>query len=1219
MRRRLRRHARLLCGALAILVIAGLAYGLRSAGPVHAQPARATSAPGPKAQSPSKAVAAVASPQALTVRLARPASAAHRPVAAPARRNARRAGPPSGAPSQRALAQALRQSTGLSPSEVTSRPVCGRPTPGHASCAARTLVHRSGGARVRPRVTPQRSLGQVRPARAPGARPGSVPWTRAPQPATPAYLQQAYDLSYLSQSGGGGDTVAVVDAYDDPSAEADLNVYRTTFGLPACTTANGCFKEVNQSGGPAPLPPAQPDWQQEISLDLDAVSAICPRCHILLVEASSSSFSDLQAAMNTAHLLGANQISASWSGTQDTVPTVFHTFSGVATVAATGDYGYAGDGEDNYPAALPSVTAAGGTSLAPAAGSGARGFSEGAWSLDGSGGGGSGCDLHYSRPSYQPAKGCTGRAYADLSADADPSTGLAVYDHGSWSLIGGTSLSAPLIAGYYAITGASAGTPRWAYTNSGLLNDVVSGSTGACAARISYICQAGPGFDGPTGVGSMSGAVITGAPGIGGPSVSSGSSAGNTYAQSVRSRAATIAAGVYRNGLDTNWWVEYGTTTAYGLQTPPSDIGAGSAPAAVTGYPSGLLPGSVYHYRIVARNGLGTTYGYDYTFTTPTDPSPAPTAAFAVSSGATAPGAAVTFDASSSAPGGSISDYSWNFGDGTTADSGTAAIAAHPYAARGTYAVTLTVTSGGQTDTSTQTVTVDDPPTAAFTLSETAVAPGTPVALNAATSAAGAGGSLTDYSWSFGDGTFADAGASAGATHTFNAPGTYTVTLTTTDDLDVTATVSQQITVATFTVSPQLPSPGAPVTFTALPPGPAGGTATDYIWDFGDGSTADTGSTPSAIHTYAASGRYPVTLTTKTSTDGSATSNASSTSDASVAVDDPPTAAFSPSAPAVAPGTPISFDGSASRPADGRSIADYSWDFGDGSHPKDKGTSTGATHTYTSPGLYAVTLTITDDLGGTATTSHQVMVDQPTASFATSPTTLTANTPATFDASGSSTFASAIVDYTWDFGEGAVDARASSTATHTFASAGTHPVKLTVTDQLGFADSTTQYVVVSPAVAQAAGTPPSPAPVISPSPVPPGSPPAAPAGLAASVTGSGRQRVAHALAHGLALGLTINQSARVSFQITVPLAQTKLGRRVSQHSPFAKRRRKAPFVLLRRAQTLAAGGYAITFKLSRAVIGQLVPTRPLVMTIRVTVDGAGGQKLTRIATYTLTR
>jgi subtilase family serine protease len=384
-------------------------------------------------------------------------------------------------------------------------------------------------------VTPQRSLGQVRPASAPATQPGPVPSAQAPLLGTPAYVQQAYDLSYLSQAGGGGDTVAVVDAYDDPTAEADLGVYRAKFGLPACTTANGCFKKVNQTGATAPLPVAQTDWEQEISLDLDAVSAICPQCHILLVEAKSSGFSDLQTAMNTAHSLGANQISASWSGTQSTVPSVFHTFTGVATVAATGDYGYADGGQDNYPAALPNVTAAGGTSLTPATGSSARGFSEGAWSFDGWNGGGSGCDLHYNRPGYQPAKGCTGRAYADLSADADPSSGLEVYDNGSWSLVGGTSLSAPLIAGYYAITGAAAGTPRWAYTNSGRFNDVVSGSTGACAANIAFICQAGPGYDGPTGVGSISGAVITGAPGIGGPSISSDSGT-NSYTQNVDSR-----------------------------------------------------------------------------------------------------------------------------------------------------------------------------------------------------------------------------------------------------------------------------------------------------------------------------------------------------------------------------------------------------------------------------------------------------------------------------------------------------------------------------------------------------------------------------------------------------------------------------------------------------------------------------------------------------------
>jgi hypothetical protein len=121
------------------------------------------------------------------------------------------------------------------------------------------------------------------------------------------------------------------------------------------------------------------------------------------------------------------------------------------------------------------------------------------------------------------------------------------------------------------------------------------------------------------------------------------------------------------------------------------------------------------------------------------------------------------------------------------------------------------------------------------------------------------------------------------------------------------------------------------------------------------------------------------------------------------------------------------------------------------------------------------------------------------------------------------------------------------------------------------------------------------------------------------VTGSGRQRVAHALAHGLPLGLVINQSANVGFQITVPWDETKQGHRLIQQATFSKRRRKAPVVLLRRTQTLAAGGYEIAFTLSRSLIAQLASGRPLVMTVRVTVAGANGQKLTRTATYTLTR
>ena len=309
----------------------------------------------------------------------------------------------------------------------------------------------------------------------------------APQPGTPAYLQQAYDLAYLSQNAGTGETIAIVDAYDDPNAESDLAAYRAEFGLPACTSANGCFAKYDQNGGTSYPATVDAGWELEISLDLDAVSALCPNCHIDLVEANTAGTSDLAAAQLVAGTLpGVSAISDSWDDAltfrqeRNFLTAGDWTFPGITTVAASGDLGYPGSATNDFPAALPGVTAAGGTTLQPDSTSGVqnvRGFTESAWS-----GAGSGCNLWQAKPSYQTDTGCTGRSYSDISADADPNTGMQVYDtdDGGWVVVGGTSEASPLIAAYDAVVGSASQGPAWAYSNDTLLNDPSSGSNGTC-------------------------------------------------------------------------------------------------------------------------------------------------------------------------------------------------------------------------------------------------------------------------------------------------------------------------------------------------------------------------------------------------------------------------------------------------------------------------------------------------------------------------------------------------------------------------------------------------------------------------------------------------------------------------------------------------------------------------------------------------------------------
>lgn len=304
-----------------------------------------------------------------------------------------------------------------------------------------------------------------------------------------------------------------MDAYDDPNAEADLNTYRSTWGLSACTTANGCFRKVNQSGG-TNYPSANGGWAQEISLDLDMVSAVCPNCHIILVEASTASLTNLGSAVNEAASLGATEISNSYGGGESALDTsydsTYYHHPGVVITASTGDSGYGVE----YPAASQYVTAVGGTSLTKAGNS--RGWSESVWSTSSTEGTGSGCSSYDPQPSWQASVSnitsvCSNRALADVSSDADPATGVDVYDsysyqgYSGWLVFGGTSVSSPTIASVYALAGNAASVTygSYPYSHTGALNDVTSGSTASCG---SDLCTAGPGWDGPTGLGTPNGA-----------------------------------------------------------------------------------------------------------------------------------------------------------------------------------------------------------------------------------------------------------------------------------------------------------------------------------------------------------------------------------------------------------------------------------------------------------------------------------------------------------------------------------------------------------------------------------------------------------------------------------------------------------------------------------------------------------------------------------------
>lgn len=327
----------------------------------------------------------------------------------------------------------------------------------------------------------------------------------------PADLQDAYKLDVTK---GAGNTIAIVDAQDDPNAESDMATYRAQFGLPPCTTANGCFRKINQDGAASPLPAPDRGWASEIALDLEMVSAVCPDCSIVLVEANSANDIDLGRAVNTAAAqAGVVAISNSYGSSEDSTNTSwcssYFMHPGIAVTASNGDSGYGAEA----PASCQYVTAVGGTSLVKADSD--RGWTETVWNSGGGEATGSGCSAFELKPAWQTDPGCSRRTVGDVAAVADPRTGVAVYDtYGGtgWEVFGGTSVGAPLIAGVYGLAtpaGASDFPSSYLYANPSALFDVTEGNNGTCGSN-PYLCTAEVGYDGPTGLGTPNGSAAFG-------------------------------------------------------------------------------------------------------------------------------------------------------------------------------------------------------------------------------------------------------------------------------------------------------------------------------------------------------------------------------------------------------------------------------------------------------------------------------------------------------------------------------------------------------------------------------------------------------------------------------------------------------------------------------------------------------------------------------------
>ena len=547
---------------------------------------------------------------------------------------------------------------------------------------------------------------------------GSPLAASAPAPGSygPAQFHTAYALPTTAPS---TQTIAIVDAYDDPNIEADLAAYSSFYGLPSCTTANGCFRKVNQTGGTS-YPAANANWSLEIALDVETAHQICQNCKILLVEATTASLANLGTAENEAVALGANVISNSWGASEYSTETTdesrYFNHPGLVITASTGDNGYGVE----FPAASRYVTAVGGTTLNVNGDNTWR--SETAWS-----GAGSGCSRYEPKPAWQIDSGCARRTLADVSADADPNTGAAVYDsvpyqlQSGWFQVGGTSLAAPLIGAAYALSGnaASVNYGSAPYAHAGSLHDITSGSNGSCSPA--YLCTAVAGYDGPTGLGTPNGlggfAAGSGAPT---PDFGLGVTPASTTVTQGTSGVYTVSVGsvggfsgsvaLSQSGLP-NGGFSPGSVTAPGSSTltvNTSSIGPGSYPFTITGTSGSTTHTASATLVVQAAATPDFSVGVSPSSTTVTQGT---SGVFSVSVGASGGFTGSVALSQSGLPNGSFSPISVGAPGSSTLTIDTSAIGS------GSYPFTITGTNGSTSRTASATLVVQSAPSGDFSIS----------------------------------------------------------------------------------------------------------------------------------------------------------------------------------------------------------------------------------------------------------------------------------------------------------------------------------------------------------------------------------------------------------------------------------------------------------------------------------------------------------------------